>query len=113
MKIISETADLYRLTEAAMFNCFLVKEGRALTLIDTNLPGSSEAILGAANSLGLPITRIGSTHAHFDHVGSFDMLAKSVPEAEIGMGRREVRFLRGDFSRPGREWETVGGIQAG
>lgn len=36
MYIVAESPILYRLTRLDMFNCFLVKEGRELTLIDTN-----------------------------------------------------------------------------
>ncbi|MGB2632575.1 MAG: MBL fold metallo-hydrolase [Candidatus Acidiferrum sp.] len=98
MQLIAETANFYRLTRFDMFNCFLVKEGSELTLIDTNLPGSCDAILRAAASLHSPITTIALTHAHFDHVGSLDALAKALPEAQIVMGERESRLLRGDFS---------------
>lgn len=98
MKILPETANLYRLTQFGMFNCFLLKEANELTLIDTNFPGSGDAILHAASSLGLPITTIALTHAHFDHVGSLDVLAQALPNAKIVIGEREARLLRGDFS---------------
>jgi len=98
MKLIPETANLYRLTQFGMFNCFLLKEANELTLIDTNFPGSANAILRAAASLGLPITTIALTHAHFDHVGSLDPLAQALPNAKIVIGERESRLLRGDFS---------------
>jgi len=98
MNIVSETANLYRLTQSGMFNCFLLKEANQLTLIDTNFPGSANAILRAAASLDLPITTIALTHAHFDHVGSLDVLAQALPNAKIVIGERESRLLRGDFS---------------
>ncbi len=98
MQLISETTNLYRLTRFGMFNCFLVKEGPVLTLTDTNFPGSCDAVLRAAASLHSPITTIAFTHAHFDHVGSLDALAKALPGAQILMGERESRLLRGDFS---------------
>lgn len=98
MKLIPETANLCRLNQFNMFNCFLLKESNELTLIDTNFPGSGEAILRAATSLGLPITTIALTHAHFDHVGSLDVLAQALLNAKIVIGEREARLLRGDFS---------------
>jgi glyoxylase-like metal-dependent hydrolase (beta-lactamase superfamily II) len=98
MKLIPETSNLYRLTQFGMFNCFLLKEANELTLIDTNFPGSGNAILRAAASLGLPITTAALTHAHFDHVGSLDVLAQALPGAKIVIGDRESRLLRGDFS---------------
>jgi glyoxylase-like metal-dependent hydrolase (beta-lactamase superfamily II) len=98
MKIVRETANLHRLTQFGMFNCFLLKESNELTLIDTNFPGSANAILRAAASLGLPITTIALTHAHFDHVGSLDVLAQALSNAKIVIGEREERLLRCDFS---------------
>ena len=98
MKIVPETANLFRLTQFNMFNCFLLKEANELTLIDTNFPGSSDAMLRAAASFGLPITTIALTHAHFDHVGSLDVLAQALPNATIMIGEREQRLLRGNFS---------------
>ena len=95
MKIVPETANLYRLKQFNMCNCFLVKEVNELTLIDTNFTGSG---LRAAASLGLPITTIALTHAHFDHAGSLDVLARVSPKAKIVIGATEERLLHGDFS---------------
>lgn len=98
MKIVRETAKLHRLTQFGMFNCFLLKESNELTLIDTNFPGSANAILRPAASLGLPITTMALTHAHFDHFGSLDVLAQALSNAKIVIGEGEERLLRGDFS---------------
>jgi glyoxylase-like metal-dependent hydrolase (beta-lactamase superfamily II) len=112
MKITAETANLYRLTQFNMFNCFLLREANAFTLIDTNFPGSANAILRAAASLGLPITTIALTHAHFDHVGSLDPLAQALPSAKIVIGEREERLLRGDFSLdPGETGKALLGFK--
>jgi len=112
MRIVRETDNLYRLTRLGMFNCFLLKEGKEFTLIDSNLPGSAKAILSAAASLGSSITRILLTHAHFDHVGSLDALAGGLPHAEISMSAREARFLRGDFSLdPGETGKPLFGFK--
>jgi glyoxylase-like metal-dependent hydrolase (beta-lactamase superfamily II) len=112
MQLLPEFGNLYSLTRLGMFNCFLVKDGSELTLIDTNLPGSCKAILRAAASLRFPITKIALTHAHFDHVGSLNDLAKALPDAEISMSGREARFLRGDFSLdPGEKGKPLFGFK--
>jgi glyoxylase-like metal-dependent hydrolase (beta-lactamase superfamily II) len=98
MQTVRETDNLYRLTRLGVFNCFLVRENDELTLVDTNLPGSADAILQAARSLGYPIARIALTHAHFDHIGSLDALTGVLPDAKLIAGTREARLLRGDLS---------------
>lgn len=98
MQIIQESPNLYRLTQLRMFNCFLVQEEDGCTLIDTNIGGSAASVLRAAQSLGWPIRRILLTHAHFDHVASLDKLAEALPLVEVAIGKREARFLQGDFS---------------
>lgn len=112
MKTVRETDNLYRLTRFAVFNCFLVRENDELTLTDTNFPGSENAILHAAHSLGYPITRIALTHAHFDHVGSLDGLVSALPNVKLIAGTREGRLLRGDFSLdPGESGKTLRGFK--
>ncbi|HEU4323480.1 MAG TPA: MBL fold metallo-hydrolase [Roseiflexaceae bacterium] len=78
-------------------NCYLVAEDDGLTLIDAGLPGSEQAILEAARSLGQPIRRIVLTHAHGDHIGSLDALNRLLPEAEVIASARDARFLAGDM----------------
>jgi glyoxylase-like metal-dependent hydrolase (beta-lactamase superfamily II) len=98
MKIVQETQNLFRLTRFGMVNCFFVREDDGLTLVDTNLPGSTSLILGAAAKLGLPIRRILLTHAHFDHAGSVDGLLAALQKIELLIGVREQRLLAGDQS---------------
>jgi glyoxylase-like metal-dependent hydrolase (beta-lactamase superfamily II) len=78
-------------------NCYLVREGDGLTLIDAGLGGSAKAILEAARAIGLPISRIVLTHAHGDHIGSLDALHQLLPEVEILVSARDARFLAGDM----------------
>jgi hypothetical protein len=54
MQFISETENLHRLTRFGMFNCFLVREGQELTLVDSSCPGSGDVILRAASALRCP-----------------------------------------------------------
>lgn len=60
--------------------------------------GSAKSILDAVKGLGRPLRRILLTHAHGDHVGTLDALARTLPGVEIAMGRRESRLLARDFS---------------
>ena len=89
---------LLKLTRLGFVNVYLVREEDGLTLVDTAVPGSSKAILRAAEQAGGPIVRIVLTHAHGDHVGSLDALAAALPEAEVMISARDERFLRGDHS---------------
>ncbi len=77
-------------------NAYLVREDDGLTLIDTGIPGTAAAYLAAARRYAAPIRRIALTHAHMDHVGSLDALHKALPDAEVVVGAREARLLRGD-----------------
>ncbi len=98
---ISDTA--YQLTRLGLFNCYLVRESDGFTLIDTGLPGSADNILAAADKLGWPIYRIALTHAHGDHVGSVDELARKLSSSsapgvvapfEVAASSRSLPLLR-------------------
>ena len=103
MKVTRHTPNLVRLTRLGMVNAFLVVEDDGLTLVDTMLPRSQDAILAAARDLGKPIARIVLTHAHSDHVGSLDALAAALPNATVAISARDARFLAGrQEPRPGR-----------
>jgi glyoxylase-like metal-dependent hydrolase (beta-lactamase superfamily II) len=98
MKVTRHTPNLVRLTRLGMVNAFLVVEDDGLTLVDTMLPRSQDAILAAARDLGKPIARIVLTHVHSDHVGSLDALAAALPNATVAISARDARFLTGDKS---------------
>ena len=54
-------------------NCYLIRDGSALTLVDTGLPGHWPAIKTACATLGLDLPAIEAvllTHVHTDHAGS-------------------------------------------
>jgi len=89
---------LIQVVRLGAINCYLVREEDGLTLIDTTVAGSAEAILAAAQEIGVPIRRILVTHAHSDHAGSVDALARELPEAEVLFPARDARILRGDRS---------------
>ncbi len=87
-----------QLTRFGLSNCYLVAEDDGLTLVDTSLRGSAGEILAAAARIGRPIRRIAITHAHHDHAGALESLMECVPEAELAVGARESRLLRGDLT---------------
>jgi glyoxylase-like metal-dependent hydrolase (beta-lactamase superfamily II) len=84
---------LTRVSRFGFVNAFLVEEEDGLTLVDTAIPGSAKAIQAAAAKLGRPIVRIALTHAHGDHVGSLDALAKTLPGVEVLISERDARLL--------------------
>jgi len=96
MKITTHGAYLTQLTRLTLINCFLVREDDGFTLVDTGMSGSANDILKAAQQLGASIRRITLTHAHVDHVGSLDALHALLPDAEVSIGARDARFLKGD-----------------
>jgi glyoxylase-like metal-dependent hydrolase (beta-lactamase superfamily II) len=98
MKTVRHTPNLIRLTRLGAVNAFFVVEDDGLTLVDTMIPRSQDAILAAGRELGLPIARIALTHAHGDHVGSLDALASALPNATVAISARDARFLTGDKS---------------
>jgi glyoxylase-like metal-dependent hydrolase (beta-lactamase superfamily II) len=102
MKLKEVTPEIVQLTRFGLVNCFLVREDDGLTLVDTMVPGSADAIYMAANSLNRPLRRILLTHAHMDHVGSLDALAQKLIGIEVAIGRRESRLMMRDFhTEPG------------
>jgi glyoxylase-like metal-dependent hydrolase (beta-lactamase superfamily II) len=98
VKTTRHTPNLVRLTRLGAVNAFFIVEDDGLTLVDTMIPRSQDAILAAARELDAPIVRIALTHAHGDHVGSLDALAAALPQAEVSISARDARFLTGDKS---------------
>ncbi len=96
MKTTRPTPNLVRLTRLGAVNAYLVVEDDGLTLVDTMLPRSQDAILAAARDLRSPIVRIALTHAHGDHTGSLDALAAALPNAAVSISARDARLLAGD-----------------
>jgi glyoxylase-like metal-dependent hydrolase (beta-lactamase superfamily II) len=87
-----------RISRLGFVNCYLVEEDDGFTLVDTMIPKSGKRILQAAEDLGKPIVRIALTHAHVDHIGSLDELARALPDAEVSISARDARLLAGDMS---------------
>ncbi|MEA2483138.1 MAG: hypothetical protein QOC55_1085 [Thermoleophilaceae bacterium] len=91
-------AQVTRVSRFGFVNAYLVDEEDGLTLIDALLPRSARVVLAQADALGRPIVRIALTHAHGDHIGSLDELAKQLPDAEVSISVRDARLLAGDKS---------------
>ncbi len=87
---------LTRFPRAFPVNCYLVREGDGLTLIDTGITGMAKMLVAMAAVVGGAIRRIALTHAHSDHAGSLDALHALVPDAEILVSLREARLMQGD-----------------
>jgi glyoxylase-like metal-dependent hydrolase (beta-lactamase superfamily II) len=96
---------------------YLWRDGDELTLVDTGIPGSGEAIAAAVESLGLPrsaIRRIVITHGHEDHAGSAAEI-RAWDGAAVFAHAEDAPVVRGerprdepvitDFERP--YWERV------
>ncbi|SET93996.1 MBL fold metallo-hydrolase [Paenibacillus sp. NFR01] len=64
----------------------LLKDDDGYTLIDTGVPGGSEALIAAIEGAGArleDIKRILITHQDLDHIGNLPVLKRRLPEAEI------------------------------
>src|SRR3954466_13478211 len=95
MKTVRHTPNLIRLTRLGAVNAFLVVDDDGLTLVDTMIPRSQDAILAAARELGQPIARIALTHAPGDHAGSLAAPAAPLPTATVSIPPRAARSLAG------------------
>jgi glyoxylase-like metal-dependent hydrolase (beta-lactamase superfamily II) len=103
---------------------YLWRDGDELTLVDTGIPGSGEAIAAAVESLGLPrsaVRRIVITHGHEDHAGSAAEI-RAWDDAPVHAHVADAPVVRGerpraepvitDFERPYWERVTELGINA-
>jgi glyoxylase-like metal-dependent hydrolase (beta-lactamase superfamily II) len=93
MKITQLSEHAFQLTRFGLVNAYLVRETDGFTLIDAGIPGGADLYLDAANQQGAPIARILLTHAHSDHVGSVDALAKKLAGVSLAISPRDARLL--------------------
>lgn len=105
---------LYQITNGA--NIFLLEtDPGELTVLDTGMPGSAQAILSAAAELGYAsnaIRHILITHADIDHAGSVVGLQRATG-AMVYAGKESSRYLRERKSpphNPATNW-LIGGLQ--
>jgi glyoxylase-like metal-dependent hydrolase (beta-lactamase superfamily II) len=103
-------SNFHRVSRFGLVNAYLVEEDDGLTLIDTAVTGSAKAILSAAADVGRPVKRIVLTHAHSDHTGSLDRLAKDLSGVEVLISSRDARLMCGDKSLlPGEPQDKIKG----
>src|SRR3954447_22274540 len=86
-----------RISRFGFVNAYLVPEEDGFTLVDTTLPRSAKPLLEAAKEEGREIRRILLTHAHQDHIGSLDELARQLPEVEVLISTRDAKPLAKDM----------------
>jgi glyoxylase-like metal-dependent hydrolase (beta-lactamase superfamily II) len=97
MKTTRITPRLRQVTRYRFVNAFLVTEEDGLTLVDTTMPRTGDALLAAARQAGAPIRRIALTHGHGDHVGSLDELkTKLGDEVQVLMPELDARIHAGE-----------------
>lgn len=103
-------SNFQRITRFGIVNIFLLSEDDGVTVIDTALPGSTGAIVAAAEKIGKPIKRILLTHGHADHIGSLDVLHERAPDAEVLISARDARLLSKDKTLdPGEPQDKIKG----
>jgi len=77
-------------------------ESEGLTLIDTGMQGSGEAVMNALAALGRRLSdlrHIVISHHHFDHTGSLARLAE-VSQATVSVHKFDAPYVRGHLPRP-------------
>jgi glyoxylase-like metal-dependent hydrolase (beta-lactamase superfamily II) len=111
MRTTTINDNLIQLTRLAFVNAYLVREDDGLTLVDTTMPKSGDALLAAARDAGAPIRRIALTHGHGDHVGSLDELKANLGDGvQVLMPELDARIHAGEQvveGKPKGSWPTL------
>jgi glyoxylase-like metal-dependent hydrolase (beta-lactamase superfamily II) len=94
--------------------CFVVADAGGVVLVDTGIPGSSEAIARALVNVGAAwanVTDIVLTHNHFDHVGGLAEVSEQASRATIWAGAQDapdIPTIDGRFVQAVAEGDRVG-----
>ena len=95
---VRQVADGTYLVHGSNTNWVILKDGDAVTLVDTGYPGDRQLVLDSLEQVGSSpkaITAVLITHAHNDHLGSAAYLREAygtpvyLHEAEVPHARRE------------------------
>jgi glyoxylase-like metal-dependent hydrolase (beta-lactamase superfamily II) len=117
--------DVFRVRSRRV-NCYLVRDGSSLTLVDSGLPEHWAAIKSSCGALGLDVSAIEAvllTHVHSDHAGSAERARVEAAaairlhpdDAELADGRthrRNERPVAAYLWRPAAfaaMWELIAG----
>ena len=117
--------DVFRVRSRRV-NCYLVRDGSSLTLVDSGLPEHWAAIKSSCDALGLDVSAIEAvllTHVHSDHAGSAERARVEAAaairlhpdDAELADGRthrRNERPVAAYLWRPAAVaamWELIAG----
>jgi glyoxylase-like metal-dependent hydrolase (beta-lactamase superfamily II) len=105
------TEHVVQFTRFGFVNAFLVREDDGITLVDTTLPRTVDALIEAAREAGGSIRRVALTHGHGDHVGSVDALRERLgPGVQLLMGEPDARIHAGEQVVEGKltgSWPTL------
>jgi glyoxylase-like metal-dependent hydrolase (beta-lactamase superfamily II) len=103
MKRTQLTDNLTKLTKLGLMNAYLVREDDGFTLVDTTM-SAADALIAAAQQVGVPIRRIALTHGHGDHVGSVDALRQKLgADVPVLISETDARALAGESVDFGEE----------
>ncbi|MFC9913495.1 MBL fold metallo-hydrolase [Streptomyces sp. NPDC059862] len=125
---VQQVADGTYLVHGSNTNWVILREGDAVTLVDTGYPGDRQKVLGSLAEVGSSPRAVAAvliTHAHNDHLGSAQYLSTTygtpvyLHEAEVPHARRDFqhqvsvgRVLRNGW-RPGVLPWAVHAIRSG
>lgn len=72
-------------------NCYVLSNGKEVLIIDP--AAEAEVIFHAVEEIGLPVSGILLTHAHYDHIGALDAVHEKYG-VDVHMDRDEREWIR-------------------
>lgn len=98
--------NVYKIDKLHGCNVYLLISGTGLTLVDTGVRGNSDRIIETIHNIGCDVSdlrQIILTHAHMDHTGSADELARSSGAAVVAH-QDEVSYIEHTQALPPVTW---------